>query len=49
MTERRQEHIEAPERTHDQPAEGGREQADEATEHSRNEPEGDATTAERVE
>lgn len=34
MTEREREDIETPERTHDQPAEGGREQADRAAEHS---------------
>ena len=49
MTERNQEHIETPERTHDQPVEGGREQADQAAEHSMNEPDADGTTAERVE
>lgn len=49
MTERRHEHIETPERTHDQPAEGGREQAEQATEHSVNEPEDDDTTAAGVE
>jgi hypothetical protein len=30
MTERQNEDIQVPERTHDQPAEGGREQAEEA-------------------
>ncbi len=49
MTERREEQIETPERTHDQPAEGGREQADEATERSQSQPEGDGPTAESVE
>ncbi len=34
MTEREPEDIETPERTHDQPAEGGREQADQAVEQS---------------
>ncbi|MEW6471208.1 MAG: hypothetical protein AB1679_02970 [Actinomycetota bacterium] len=49
MTEREQEDIRTPERTHDQPAEGGREQAEQATERSTNEPEGDGGPAERVE
>ena len=48
MTERNQEHVETPERTHDQPVEGGREQADQATEQSMNEPDPDGTTAERT-
>lgn len=34
MTEREREDIQVPERTHDQPAEGGREQADQAAERS---------------
>ena len=34
MTEREREHVETPERTHDQPAEGGREQGEQAAEHS---------------
>jgi hypothetical protein len=34
MTEREREDIETPERTHDQPAEGGREEADQAAEQS---------------
>jgi hypothetical protein len=34
MTKRESENTEVPERTHDQPAEGGREQADEAVERS---------------
>ena len=49
MTERQEEHIETPERTHDQPVEGGREQADQAAEQSMNEPEAGGGTAERVE
>ena len=31
MTERNEENVEIPDRAHDQPAEGGREQAEEAT------------------
>jgi hypothetical protein len=34
MTKRESENIQVPERTHDQPAEGGRGQADEAVERS---------------
>ena len=49
MTERNQEHIETPERTHDQPVEGGREQADQAAEQSMNEPDADGPTTEHVE
>ncbi len=49
MTERPDEHIETPERTHDQPVEGGREQADQAAEQSMNEPDADGTAAEQVE
>lgn len=49
MTEREQEHIETPERTHDQPVEGGREQADQAAEQSMNEPEAGGTNAEQIE
>ena len=49
MTEREQEHIETPERTHDQPVEGGREQADQAVEQSMNQPDADGPTDERVE
>lgn len=49
MTDRNQEHVETPERTHDQPAEGGREQADQANKESINEPDAGGTAAERVE
>ncbi len=34
MSEREREHVETPERTHHQPAEGGREQGEQAAEHS---------------
>lgn len=45
MTEREPEDIETPERTHDQPAEGGREEADQAAEQSpESGPEGAGTT-----
>jgi hypothetical protein len=50
MTEREREHIETPERTHDQPAEGGREEADKAAEHSpATGPEGIDSTSEGLE
>lgn len=49
MTERRHEDIETPERTHDQPAEGGREQADQADEQSMNEGQGDRPDTDHVE
>jgi hypothetical protein len=49
MTKREHEKIETPERTHDQPAEGGRDQADQAAERTMTEPEADGSTAEPVE
>ena len=50
MTEREHEHVDTPERTHDQPAEGGRKQADQAAEHSpATGPEGIDSTAEGLE
>jgi hypothetical protein len=48
MTERRQEDVETPERTHDQPAEGGREQADQANQQSMNEPDDSGTAPEQT-
>ena len=50
MTEREQDDVEVPERTHDQPAEGGREEADGAAEPSTGSgPEGGEAAGETVE